>query len=120
MVERIENINEVKPCPKTKMTPLMFACQGAQDAALVKFLLNHRANVAVKDANDQTALHHAVIHTVPNKQSQAVELLLAADSNPTATDSNLRTPLHLIFGREGHDPMELLSLLTEKMSGASV
>ena len=63
MVERIENINEVKPCPKTKMTPLMFACQGAQDAALVKFLLNHRANVAVKDANDQTALHHAVIHT---------------------------------------------------------
>ena len=64
MLEKIDNINDVNPCPTTKMTPLMFACQGAQDPVLVKFLLNRSADVAVKDNNAQTALHHAVINTV--------------------------------------------------------
>ena len=31
MLEKIDNIDEVSPCPTTKMTPLMFACQGAQE-----------------------------------------------------------------------------------------
>mgnify|MGYP000729360740 CR=1 FL=1 len=63
MLEKIDDINAVNPCPTTKMTPLMFACQGAQDPALIKFLINRSSDVAAKDDNSQTALHHAVVNT---------------------------------------------------------
>ena len=84
MLEKIDDLNSVNPCPNTKMTPLMFACQGAQDAALVKCLLLNRADVHAKDSNEKTALHHAVLNTEPNAQvSQVVELLLNGGANVT-------------------------------------
>jgi hypothetical protein len=55
---------------------------------IVKLLLDHNANIAARDANGQTPLHHAASHSV-----DSVKLLLAAGANAKARDNEGKSVL---------------------------
>ena len=76
----------------------MFACQGAQDPSLVKLLIKKGAKVDEKDGKGMTALHHAVLNTIPNGHvSQIIELLLQAGADPYEQNHKGKSSLHLAF-----------------------
>ena len=112
MLEKIDNVNEVVPCPTTKKTALMFA----RDPALVRLLLKKGAKAATIDSQGRSALHHAVLAEESGPVSQVIELLLADGADPFMADENGQTPLHLAFPTENADPMELVALLTQGSS----
>ena len=121
ILEKIEDINEVKSCPVTNYTALMFACREGQDPALVKLLLRKGAKVQVQDTNGQTALHHGVLSTKSNCHvSQIIELLLDAGADPFASDKKGLNSVHLAFQEPDQDPMEMLALLTQRANSALI
>jgi hypothetical protein len=76
----------------------------------VSALIEHGADVTVKDSDDRTALHHAVLRRF---SAQVVSLLIENGADVNAPDSHGQTPLHFAYT----DP-QIAQLLLE--NGAEV
>jgi len=66
----------------------------AGNVAMVKLLLENKANVDQKDKKDRTALHHAMKATCTQATRSVVELLLKFGASIDCEDSNMSTALH--------------------------
>ncbi|RNA31176.1 ankyrin repeat domain-containing 50-like [Brachionus plicatilis] len=73
---------------KTKSTPLLIACANGHDK-VVEILLNHGADVKIRDERECTVLHHAAISGHANVVGQ----LIKAGCDINALDKNKWTPL---------------------------
>jgi len=75
------------------VTPLHVAVDNF-NLGLVEFLLDHGADVNVRDAQGRTPLHFAVI----NRDIELVRVLLDAEADPNARDAAGLTPLQAVRG----------------------
>ena len=86
-------------------TPLQIAAE-AGNLAMVKFLIEHGANVKAEDAHGATALHSV------KDDTEVTRFLLAKGANPNAKDFNGNTPLHPSgFGLDGNKSAAVINTL---------
>ena len=71
-------------------TPLHVAAERG-DIQIMKYLLNHKADIDARDNNDESPLRHALMGRDPEK---AVSFLLSSGANPDDPDSKGNTTLH--------------------------
>jgi TPR repeat protein len=93
-------------------TPLQIAA-GADNPAMVEFLIEHGADVKAEDTSGATALHSV------KGDTEVTRLLLSKGANPNAQDFNGDTPLHPSgFGASGYKTVAVIGTLIA--SGADI
>ncbi len=94
-----KNIDEeISISDYTKITPLSVAASVGK-LEIVKWLLEKKANVDIKDKELNSVLHQAV----SGKNEEVVRLLLKAKANPDDSNNNKATPLHNLASRGSSD-----------------
>jgi hypothetical protein len=73
------------------VTPLHLAVTGSS-RELVQLLIRHGAEVNVRDSEDRTPLHFAVLYA---SDLDLIRLLLEAKADPNAADASGATPLRM-------------------------
>ncbi len=73
-----------------------------------RLLLDHGANIEVKDEGGRTVLHHAVRASRYEKDEALISLLLDRGADINATDNEMRTPLHYAANRVSIGTYQLL------------
>lgn len=87
----------------SKMTPLHLACD-VENAAMVKTLLEYRAQAEIVGGNNETPLHIACRKGL----SEISEILLHNGANPTSTTADGSSPLHLASAKGCHTIVAML------------
>lgn len=90
-----------------RRTPLHSAAKAGWVGVIKLFLKGHRADVNACSRDKETALHLAV------KNPKAVEALLKAHADPTATDVFGHTPLHMATREKCLQSVNLLRKVTD-------
>ena len=95
------DVNKISKRSFPPKTPLMYAAgEGRFD--IVKYLIDHGADVSKKDDHKRTALHYAI----ERGDLKVVEVLLSKGAEIDVEDRYHRTPLLLAAGR-GHNDISL-------------
>ncbi|KAK4452241.1 ankyrin repeat-containing domain protein [Podospora aff. communis PSN243] len=95
-------------------SPLQLACQLEHGIELVRFLLDHGADVSVTDSSQRTLLHELVLHNHHNIELAILLIEKGVDFNAKDKDGN--TALHLAALKQY---IELVELLLERGADAT-
>ena len=106
----IQNGNSVNVMDNDNKTPLLWACQKANNVETVTFLLSHGVNINKFDNLGSSALHYAAKFS----DKSVIELLLETGMSVNVTDYDNKTPL--LWACEKANNLENVTVLLKHSS----